>query len=103
MKNYIELEIRNNHGIACISIRAKLADGGHLSMDIEVDPEDFEENGDFLTERYLVEGKAVEKLLQAIDGKDDPEEALFKEFGDYNSFLGFGDFCKEHAIPYRFS
>ena len=102
MKNYIELEIRSNYEIAYISIRAKLADGGHRYMDIELDPEDFEENGDFLSERYLVEDKAVEKLLQAINGND-PEEALFREFGDYNSFLGFGDFCKEHAIPYRFS
>ena len=47
--------------------------------------------------------KETGQLIKAIDGEEDPEEALLREFAGLDGDECLREYCKTNGIRYRFS
>lgn len=104
MKEFIGLELCNYHSRDFDRhVRADLVDG-----ELHINCQDL---GDVCEEVwgdsdyeffYSFDRKETEKLIKAIDGEEDPEEALIREFAGLDGDKHLRECCKKNGVRYRF-
>ena len=103
MKNFTGLVLENYKSDDLdVHITASIVNGClHISgQDLGPSVEEFW--GDLDYEYYYdFTEKATERLLRLLDGLEDPESALLKNFANSGTSK-LSKFCDEHNIPYRF-
>ena len=86
-----------------IHIRADLIDGRLLFSGQDLGPFVEETWGDEDYEYYyMFDEENTVKLLEAIKGTDDPEEAVCREFNGSDGCIKLRGICEENGIQYKF-